>query len=319
MNDEVEITLLQDEVEISEPLVADYILPTASATTLGGVKIGNNLSISSNGVLSVPKATDSSLGVVQAGEGISIDSNGVISANGDGYVLPEATKNTLGGVYVDDALSTSSAHPVQNSVVSLSIASLYGDLNTLDGNLDDLDLAVGNLSTTVGNFSTTINNMSDDISDNATNIQTNADDIVALGQRCTDIEGDVTALGNGATEMSGNLDTLLTTVDETIPYGDIDNQVWTNGNIRIEGKGKIAFVYISLEGNLTIAGGANEIIYTIADDDLKPLYLAQGVLLTDDGVLQCQIATSGNIRLFNISSSSISLTKLIGNIPIVLN
>lgn len=318
MNDEVEITLLQDEVEISEPLVADYILPTASATTLGGVKIGDNLSISSNGVLSVPKATDSSLGVVQAGEGISIDSNGVISANGDGYVLPEATKNTLGGVYVDDALSTSSAHPVQNSVVSLSIASLSDNLNTLDGNVDNLDLAVGNLSTTVGNFSTTINNMSDDISDNTTNIQTNADDIVALGQRCTNIEGDVTALGNGATEMSGNLDTLMTTVEETVSYTDIANY-WTAGNVTIFGKGKVAFVNFDLEGSLTINAGSYENVFEITDDDLKPKYPMEGILITDAGILKVSAFTSGIFRAYNLSSSNITLTTLSGNIPIILN
>jgi len=59
---------------------AAYSLPTASATVLGGVKIGS---------------------------GISIDGNGVISASA-GYTLPNATTSTLGGVIVGAGLGVSS-------------------------------------------------------------------------------------------------------------------------------------------------------------------------------------------------------------------
>ena len=318
MNEEVEITLLQDEVTVETPLVADYILPTATSSTLGGVKIGDNIDIDSGGHISVPIASQSSVGLVKVGTGLAIASDGTLSATGT-YDLPEATKNTLGGVYMDDELSTSSTHPVQNSVVSLAIAEATSDIGDLSTDVDNLSTGLGNLSTSLGNLSTTVGNLSTAVSNNTSSIGVNAGNISSLTTRMTNAEDDITALTNGANEMSGNLDTLLTTVDETIPYGDIDDQVWTSGNIRIEGKGKIAFVYVSLEGSLTIASGANEIIYTIADDDLKPKYLSQGVLLTDAGAVQCQIATTGNIRLFNISSSSITLTKLTGNVPIVLN
>jgi hypothetical protein len=59
---------------------AAYSLPTASATVLGGVKIGS---------------------------GISIDGDGVISASA-GYTLPNATTSTLGGVIVGAGLGVSS-------------------------------------------------------------------------------------------------------------------------------------------------------------------------------------------------------------------
>ena len=48
--------LQQDSVEVTEPLVADYVLPTASSNTLGGVKIGDNINIDSTGHISVPTA-----------------------------------------------------------------------------------------------------------------------------------------------------------------------------------------------------------------------------------------------------------------------
>ena len=57
-----------------------YTLPTASASTLGGVRIGS---------------------------GISIDGSGIISASA-GYTLPAATTTTLGGVIVGTGLGVSS-------------------------------------------------------------------------------------------------------------------------------------------------------------------------------------------------------------------
>jgi len=72
---------------------SSYTLPTASASTLGGVKIGS---------------------------GISIDGSGVISASGSGYTLPAATTSTLGGVIVGSGLSVSSG------TVSANVTSVAG-------------------------------------------------------------------------------------------------------------------------------------------------------------------------------------------------
>jgi hypothetical protein len=56
---------------------------------------------------SLPVATASVLGGVKIGSGISIDGNGVISASA-GYSLPAATTSTLGGVIVGTGLGVSS-------------------------------------------------------------------------------------------------------------------------------------------------------------------------------------------------------------------
>lgn len=91
-----------------------YILPVASADELGGVKVGEGLSIDNNGVLSadgtdpyvLPTASADELGGVKVGEGLSIDENGVLSAEGsEPYVLPTASSEVLGGVKVGEGLS----------------------------------------------------------------------------------------------------------------------------------------------------------------------------------------------------------------------
>ena len=121
----------------------NYTLPTAASDTLGGVKVGTNLSISS-GVLSatdtnttysvgdggltqnnftdalktkldgiatsannysLPTSSTSTLGGVKVdGSTITINGSGVISSSG-GYTLPTAASDTLGGVKVGTNLS----------------------------------------------------------------------------------------------------------------------------------------------------------------------------------------------------------------------
>lgn len=80
-----------DNITISDKNVISatdtkYTLPTATATTLGGIKVGNNLSIS----------------------------DGVLSADAQSYTLPVATSETLGGIKVGDNLS------ISNGVLSVS-------------------------------------------------------------------------------------------------------------------------------------------------------------------------------------------------------
>jgi hypothetical protein len=68
---------------------------------------------------SLPAATASVLGGVKIGSGISIDGNGVISAAA-GYTLPNATTSTLGGVIVGTGLA------VASGTVSVSYGSSAG-------------------------------------------------------------------------------------------------------------------------------------------------------------------------------------------------
>jgi len=66
---------------------SEYSLPMASANTLGGIKVGQNLSIDENGVLSasdsyvLPAATASTLGGIKVGDNISVDAQGSISVD----------------------------------------------------------------------------------------------------------------------------------------------------------------------------------------------------------------------------------------------
>jgi len=92
---------------------SSYVLPNASATVLGGIKVGTNLSIDVNGVLSatasaytLPIASAGTLGGIKVGTGLSIDGSGVLSASGGGGTPGGATTQVQfndGGAFAGDS------------------------------------------------------------------------------------------------------------------------------------------------------------------------------------------------------------------------
>lgn len=92
-----------------------YTLPPASATTLGGVKIGSGISVTADGVISanggggtpyeLPAATTTTLGGIKVGDNLTITPDGKLSANAGAYELPVATSAILGGVKVGSGLN----------------------------------------------------------------------------------------------------------------------------------------------------------------------------------------------------------------------
>ena len=316
MNEEVEITLLQDEVSVETPLVADYILPTATSSTLGGVKIGNNINIDSSGHISVPIATNSGVGLVKPGTGLAVSSDGTLTASGT-YELPEATKTTLGGVYVDDELSTTSQHPVQNAVVSLELQELDGDITSVSGTVSGISTTVGNLSTTVGGLSTTVGNLSGTVTNQGNDISTIQGNLTSLGTRIGGCEGDITDLGNTVGAMGAVVDDLSDEFDEVATASDVDSNTWTVGDIQIRKRGRMGVVYITLEGSLTLASLSYTTIYTQSDQDNLPAHTAYSVIYTDAGCVYAEFTTSGVLNIYNNSTTSLNIGELKGSIPIL--
>ena len=85
-----------------------YTLPTASDAVIGGIRVGNNLSIDASGILSVPSYTlpissDAVIGGIRVGANLSI-TDGVLSAPPP-YTLPTASGAVIGGIRVGNNLS----------------------------------------------------------------------------------------------------------------------------------------------------------------------------------------------------------------------
>ena len=84
------------------------VLPKATPTVLGGIKVGNGFLVTTDGTTTLNYdafrvASANSIGVIRVGNGLNIDANGILSAALDS--LPIATDNQLGGVKVGGGLS----------------------------------------------------------------------------------------------------------------------------------------------------------------------------------------------------------------------
>jgi hypothetical protein len=124
-----------------------YTLPTASATALGGIKIGQGLSIDANGVVSaaqqyvLPVANANTLGGVRIGTGLQVDSNGVISAAvSQPYSLPVASTGSLGGIKVDGTTVVIDANGVISAVSSVPAGGANQQLSNLSNVSINTDL-----------------------------------------------------------------------------------------------------------------------------------------------------------------------------------
>lgn len=316
MDDEVEIILQQDSVDVTEPLVADYILPKASSTTLGGVKIGDNINISNDGHISVPMASTDTLGLIKIGSGLTIDTNGVVTASGE-YNLPQATKTTLGGVYVDDELNDESVNPVQNATLTTVISGIDSNVTDLTNSVDDLtdtvtdvSTAVTGLTTTVGTLNSTVSGLSTTVSGQSSAIATNTSDIGTINTTLTNHGNDIATIG-------GQVSDLYQDISETYTYKDIDDTIWTAGDIEIRGKGFYAVMYIQLEGTLSIPTGSSVTLFTLPNDAI-PAYDAFGGADIVDGSISIKVdSTNGNINLINNNTTSVNVGKLNASIPII--
>lgn len=100
---------------------------TASSLDAGVVKIGTGVTIT-DGVLSapvytLPKAASNILGGVKVGDGLTVESDGTLNAIPGSYTLPTATSQTLGGVKVGSGLAITGGVLSVSSQYSLPIAS----------------------------------------------------------------------------------------------------------------------------------------------------------------------------------------------------
>ena len=150
------VSVIGSDNLIYTPASSSYVLPVATKTVLGGVKVGTGLGVAADGTVStVPQAptiaTNASLGEVQIGDGvdvtaagviavpvasatvrgsvkvgtgITVTADGTISSSGTAYTLPAATATVLGGVKqgtgvtiaADGTLSASGGSSVTNPV-----------------------------------------------------------------------------------------------------------------------------------------------------------------------------------------------------------
>ena len=102
--DNVESGSFYTKAEADERFGSSYALPAATVSTLGGIKVGDNLTIDANGRLSgaapydLPAATVSTLGGVKVGSGLKVYSDGTITVTSvNGFTIRAQTTDPGAG------------------------------------------------------------------------------------------------------------------------------------------------------------------------------------------------------------------------------
>lgn len=316
---DVIINVDDPEVIVTDEYSADYDLPIASSNTLGGVKIGDNVNIESDGTISIPVASADTAGVIKVGTNLSIDENGVLSGQAGGSVT------------IDSALSTVSTNPVQNRVITnninslssdigetqSSVAGLNDDFETLTGTVTTLGTTVASQGNTLNGLSTTVSTNTDDISTLNSTLSTATSDITDLDTRLDTAEDNITTQGNAIVTLQGVVDSVTVLFNEVAAGTTIDSNVWTDGNVQISRRGRTGIVNISLEGSLTVNSMGSALIYTQVDQDNLPAYKTTACLYTDHGVVFGEFDTDGKLYIYNNSNNNIQLSYLEGSIPVL--
>lgn len=183
-----------------------YTLPPATKTTLGGVIVGDNITVDDNGKISassdyvLPVASPTVLGGVKVGKNLNIDQNGVLNAD-----IPDAPAGTGDIVLAGDGINVVKDSSVATATVSLSDET-QGTLAQVGDNknaIDALDTKVDNVQkSTVSNtlFQTTVQG----INQNVTKLQGDVNAAQTTADQANAAATEAANIANEAKETADN-------------------------------------------------------------------------------------------------------------------
>lgn len=221
----------------------NYVLTAASTSVLGGVKVGSNLNIDNDGVLSATDttynaATTSADGLMSSADKSKLDG---IASGANNYSLPIATSSTLGGIKVGDNLTINdgvlSTHaPFNSSALEASISSL----DTNKQNISSLETDVANkgfiketaVDTKLGSYATT----------------------TALNSGLADKQNTLTAGSNITISSNGTIAATNTTYDTASK--DNDGLMSSTDKSKLDSI-ETSLIYTTVEDNLTSISTTN--------------------------------------------------------------
>jgi hypothetical protein len=245
----------------------DYSLPAATTTSLGGIKVGTNLSInSSTGVLSatdtnttysvgdggltqnnftnalktkldslsnytLPTASTTTLGGVKVdGSTITIDSNGIITSNST-YTLPNASSTTLGGIKVGTNLSINGAGVL--SATDTNTTYSVGDGGLTQNNFTNtLKTKLDGISTSANNYSLPIASTS---SLGGIKVGTNLSINSSTGVLSATDTNTTYSVGDGGLTQNNFTNVLKTKLDSLNNYSLPTSSTSTLGGVKVDG------------------------------------------------------------------------------------
>ena len=182
-------------------------IPIASATVLGGIKVGSNLSISSDGTLSAVGGGSTGGTTYTPGEGITITSTGADTAEIAADFTVIAKKGDLDAL--DDRVSAVEDSITNITSGTLELPYLKKSGGTMSGNIDMSGNAINNVKDPTANGQAA-NKKYVDAGDkaNADAIATTNSNVTALTDRVAKCESDITKIKSDVEALNTTVNTI---------------------------------------------------------------------------------------------------------------
>ena len=283
----------------------NYSLPDATASTLGGIKVGTNLAIDSDGVLSSTNTTytvgDGGLTENDFTDALKSKLDG-IAASANNYSLPDATASTLGGIKVGTNLAIDSDGVLSSTNTTYSV----GDGGLTENDFTDaLKSKVDNLGTistqdfdavnidggTIDGTSTT-----QSLGDNSAKIATTAyvDNSLSTRDNLSEILANGNTTGGSDIIISSGDDISFSDTSKAFFGSDNDLQLYHNGSHNY---------FTNSTGNFEITSTGSLILQDANSAKWMMTNQNGSVLLYHNGTSKLSTTSSGISVTGNINSS----------------
>ena len=211
-----------------------FIVPVATTSTIGGIIVGDGLTIDGSGVLSTSgNATANTAGLVRVGAGLSIDGSGVLSLGSGTGILPVANGGTGANNGVE-ALTNLAGGATSGYV-------LRGNgTNVVLGQLNVATDVTGVLSANNGGTGGSINNLLPLQANNANKyLRTNGDGVLSWENSVPSPVGSTGTFQYNNSGLLGGAERFRWTSNTTITVGTASTNIPTDGVFNILGASSI--------------------------------------------------------------------------------
>jgi hypothetical protein len=298
------------------------ISPIASASQLGGVKIGSGINVSTDGTIStqeysLPTASASVKGGIKVGT--NLEMNGEVLNNTYEYTLPTASSSTLGGVKTGSNITNSSG------TISLTSSNVTSALGYTPPKQD----TTYSVATTSANglMSSTDKSKLDGIAEGANNY--------SLPTATSSVLGGVKT-GSNITNSSGTISLTKANVTSALGYTPpTTNTTYSTGTASTSGITKLytatgtntdgtmtqSAINTALSGKLDTTGTAAKATADASGNTITSTYATKTELNTKQDTLvsgtniktvnSTSLLGSGNITTGNVSSSEATTIKVL--------
>lgn len=167
---------------------SSYVLPPATKSTLGGIIVGDNLTVDGSGKVNAPAPYTlpiggGNIGGVKNGGNVTIDAQGNMNApTTPAYTLPVASATTLGGVKIGSGVSVGSDGTISVSASSKNVETFtFTDVATLVEQIRKKKPSIGDViyfSDMIGGSSTSGTIEGNRLSGTVCNIDEDADAVI---------------------------------------------------------------------------------------------------------------------------------------------